>query len=292
MPPKNQRSGQPASKAAAQASMTSTTANPEANTTANEQLTTDGERDSANSAPTNGEILLAIHSLKVDFGSRFTDILEAMNGIREDLAKHSQRLSEAEGPISQTEDDVATLKEKIKRLDHTVETLKDRIQDQEDRGRRSNVRLVGLPEKSEGSDLGDFLENWLPTALPNTFTKTPVIERAHRIGPANSNQNARARTIIIKFLNYRDREATLKAAGKLGEVRHGGQRVSFFPDLSAETRQRQRLFDAVKTQFRARNIRYGMLYPAHLIITHGDKRRIFKSVKEAEDYIQNLHPAL
>lgn len=39
------------------------------------------------------------------------------------------------------------------------------------------------------------------------------------------------------------------------------------------------------------NIHYGILYPGHLIITHENKRLIFKTVKEAEDYIQNLYPA-
>ncbi|KAL7872549.1 hypothetical protein SRHO_G00075320 [Serrasalmus rhombeus] len=98
------------------------------------------------------------------------------------------------------------------------------------------------------------------------------------------------RVVIIKFVNWRDRETVLKAARKTTDLRYENHRVSFFPDLSAETRKLQRNFDDVKARFRALGVRYGMLYPAHLIITHNDKRRIFKSVTEAEKYIQEISP--
>lgn len=39
------------------------------------------------------------------------------------------------------------------------------------------------------------------------------------------------------------------------------------------------------------NIRYGLLHPAHLIITHNDKRLISKTVAEAEGYIQMIQVA-
>eukprot|EP00064_Thunnus_orientalis_P001590 superscaffoldBa00000110_g1593 len=47
----------------------------------------------------------------------------------------------------------------------------------------------------------------------------------------------------------------------------------------------QRQLDGVKAQFRILNIRYGLLYPAHPVITHDGQRLIFKSVAEAKDYL-------
>lgn len=292
MPSKNQKLLFKAAERTNTANTAANTAANNANASAADPTTvTDGVESDTTTAPTNNEILKAIQSLKEDFGKKFTDMLEAVNDLKGDLASQSGRIREAEERVSQTEDDVAALQGKIKQLEQTVETLKDKVQDQEDRNRRSNLRLVGLPEKTEGSDLCSFLEDWLPKALGDTFTAVPVIERAHRIGQVNPNQSLRCRTVIVKFLNYKDREKTLRAATRMKEVKYGNQRVSFFPDLSAETRQRQRLFDGVKIQLRAMNIRYGMLYPAHLIITHDDKRLIFKTVSEAEDYIQKVQPA-
>lgn len=149
------------------------------------------------------------------------------------------------------------------------------------------MRLVVLPEKSEGSDLCGFLEKWLRDTLGEGFTLYPIIERAHRIGPINPKSTS-PRVVIMKFLNYRDREATLKTARKMTEVHYENQRVAFFPDLSVETCKLQQCINGVKTQLHALNIRYGMLYPAHLIITHNDKHSIFKSVAEDEVCVQEI----
>lgn len=80
----------------------------------------------------------------------------------------------------------------------------------------------------------------------------------------------------------------MRAARKMKELRYEGQRISLFPDLSVETRQRQQQFHGEKAQLRGMEIRYGMLYPAHLIVTYSGQRRIFKSVSEAEDFIRSV----
>ncbi|KAI2645847.1 LINE-1 type transposase domain-containing protein 1 [Labeo rohita] len=238
---------------------------------------TASEQSDANGNDSTNSILLAIQSLRDDMTKQSSDMLEAINGFKTELMSHSKRIGEAEDRISQTEEDVTTLRQKAKKLEQTVETLTNKIQDLEDGGRRSNLRMVGLPEKAEGSDACAFLEDWLPKVLTDCFSTTPIIERAHRVGQINAN---RPRPIVMKFLNYKDREKTLRAARKLKELRYGDQRVNLFPDLSAETRQRQRCFDGVKAQMKSMDIRYGMLYPAHLIVTHADKQRIFKTVSE------------
>ncbi len=238
--------------------------------------------------PSNSDILGAIRTLRDDFAKQSVDLLEAVNGIKGDLLSQSRRIGEAEERISQAEEDVITLQQRVKQLEQTAKMLRNKVQDQEDRGRRSNLRLIGLPEKTEGSDMCNFLENWVPTALGDTFTSAPVIERAHRVGQVTSSRSSAPRPIIMKFLNYKDREKTLRAARSQKEVRYGNQRVSFFPDLSAETRQRQRQFDGVKARFRSTNIRNRLLHPAHLVITHDGQRLIFKSVAEAEDFLRGL----
>lgn len=278
---KNNKQGRQSPSEAAQSSAAMTDASQDAN---------DNHEEANGSGPSNTEILNAIRSLKKDFDQQSADMLGAVKSIKEELLSQSSRISEAEKRISNAEDDVTILQQKVKQLEGTTEMLRNKIQDQEDRARRSNLRLVGLPEKTEGPDMCSFLENWLPKLLGNTLTPTPVIERAHRVGQANTSRSSAPRPIVIKFLNYKDRENTLKAARRQREVRYNNQRISFFPDLSTETRQRQRLFDGVKAKFRAMNIRYGLLYPAHLVITYDGLRRVFTSVTEAEDFLRSIPP--
>lgn len=247
--------------------------------------------DEVQSAATNEVILSAINSLRADLSKQSTEMLDAIKSIQSDLVAQSKRIGETEERISQTEEDVTALQHKVKQLEGVTSFLRNKVQDLEDRGRRSNLRLVGLPEKAEGSDTCAFLENWLPNLLTGTFDCAPVIERAHRIGQINPNRPTASRPIVMKFLNYKDKEKSLRAARRLKELRYEGQRVSLFPDLSTETRQRQRQFDSVKAQLRDKGIPYGMIYPANLIVTHADRRHIFKSVSEVEDFIRSVQAA-
>lgn len=58
--------------------------------------------------------------------------------------------------------------------------MADHIDDLENRSRRCNLRLVGLPEGMEGRDAVTFMKTWLPSYL-NLTTKTGKIklDRAH-----------------------------------------------------------------------------------------------------------------
>lgn len=131
---------------------------------------TASEQSNANGNDSTNSILSAIQSLRNDMTKQSSDMLEAINVFKTELMSHSKRIGEAEDRISQTEEDVTTLRQKAKKLEQMVETLTNKILD-----------LV-----------------------------------------------------------------------------------------------------------RSMDIRYGMLYPAHLIVTHADKRHIFKTVSEAEDFIRRL----
>ncbi len=48
----------------------------------------------------------------------------------------------------------------IKMLQEKCATLEKKVEDQENRGCRNNLRLIGPPEKAEGQDLCAFLERW------------------------------------------------------------------------------------------------------------------------------------
>lgn len=76
------------------------------------------------------------------------------------------------------------------------------------------MRLVNLPEGAEGDDACAFLESWLPDALEMPLGRTKLmVERAHRIGPRAHN-NPSLRTLIMKFLKFRDKELVSSSQGK------------------------------------------------------------------------------
>ena len=117
--------------------------------------------------------------------------------------------------------------------------MKQKHVEQEDRSRRNNLRITGIEE--------DENESWDATkAKAKTLFREKLeiptridIERAHRVKRRNENgENRYPRTIVLKLLNFEDKETILKNSNKLK-----GMNIFINEDYSEETMQlRKSLF--------------------------------------------------
>ncbi len=127
-------------------------------------------------------IISAITNMREDFSVQFTGIMSAIQEVKQEVKDFSNRLTTAEQWISDTEDQVSGLQYTVDTLQQQVKTFGEKLEDQENRSRRNNVRIVGLPEGVEGSDVVGFIEKWLPEVLgPDKFSGPVINERAHRL---------------------------------------------------------------------------------------------------------------
>lgn len=215
--------------------------------------------------PTSATILEAINTMKTEFSTRFDGILTAIQNVRQDIADCAERVTEAETRISE-----------------------EKLLDLETRSRRSNLRLVNLPEGAKGEDACAFLEDWLPDALELAPLRTKLtLERAHRIGPRTQNRSS-PRTIIMKFLNYKDKETVVRAAKTKRQVLYKNQPVRFYQDVAAGVHKKQKEFDEARRQLRSMGLRYGIIPPARLLVTYQERSHIFNNRGEAEDFIRKI----
>lgn len=99
--------------------------------------------------------------------------------VQQDLQKVAERTTVLEGRISQLEDDLHPLKSEVKNTRRQTGINASKMDEMENRLRRDNVRLMGLPEKSEGPKSIEFLERWFTELLgKETFSPFFSIERA------------------------------------------------------------------------------------------------------------------
>ncbi len=94
-------------------------------------------------------------------------------------------------------------------LRNQLERLTEKMTDMEDKSRRNNVRLVGLPEGVEGSDVAGFLRVNLFKWIPSLKGRNIEIDRAHRVYDGRKNSD-RPRTLIFRVLRWHDRSEILK----------------------------------------------------------------------------------
>ncbi|RXN34136.1 LINE-1 type transposase domain-containing 1 [Labeo rohita] len=117
------------------------------------------------------------------------------------------------------------------------QSLTLKIAELEDRSRRNNVCLVGLPQSREGDDPIGFLQKMLPTWIPALKKKGRIeIDRAHRVYGSG-----KSHTLIFHVLRYQDRQAILQGARevmKTERIRDQDHLLRFFADYSGFTSRR------------------------------------------------------
>ncbi|KAK7933063.1 hypothetical protein WMY93_003959 [Mugilogobius chulae] len=248
---------------------------------------TDAERDINMENPSTKDLMRAITSFKEDFDTKMEGMLAEIKNVQTDIKDCSGRITEAEQRISTAEDEIQSLKEVVERLENKTKTLTNKVEDLEGRSRRNNLRILGIPEKEEGNDACSFMEKWIADILKIT---PPILERAHRI-TASQNPAMYPRTMIVKCLNYKDRENILRAARSQKEVTYQKSKIRFLPDLPTEVYKQQRRYDGVRRRLREHGLdKHRILYPARLLLTNEERTVIFNTPADVDKYIQKLQP--
>uniref|UniRef100_A0A3Q1G7Q7 L1 transposable element RRM domain-containing protein n=1 Tax=Acanthochromis polyacanthus TaxID=80966 RepID=A0A3Q1G7Q7_9TELE len=193
--------------------------------------------------------------------------------------------TELETRVSANEDDIEDARKRVATMEKIITQLKDKTDYLENRSRRSNVRIVNVPEQAEGRDAVGFLEKFIPQILGGeNFTAPVTLERAHRIGKKTD----RPRPLIAKFLNFREKEKVLRLARSKGEIMYENKKISFYPDYSADLQRRRDEFLQVKRLLREKEVECALIYPAKLRIKHQGNIKFFSTPAEVQKFVEEL----
>ncbi|KAA0705009.1 hypothetical protein E1301_Tti019605 [Triplophysa tibetana] len=196
----------------------------------------------------------------------------------------------------QTRDRVDSVQAAAREDTRTVTGLKDQLErltekmtDMEDRCRRNNVRLVGLPEGMEGPDAASFLRVNLSKWIPSLRGRDIEIDRAHRVYDGGRGSD-RPRTLIFRVLRWHDRSDILKGARQAYPVKCERNNVTlmFFPDFSPATAIRRKAFGPVLKKMTALGLQPFLIYPAVIKQRQNGEQRSFDSPQKAEDFISSM----
>ncbi len=158
--------------------------------------------------------------------------------------------------------------------------------DMEDRCRRNNVRLVGLPEGMEGPDATGFLRANLSKWIPSLRGRDIEIDRAHRVYDGGRGSD-RPRTLIFRVLRWHDRSDILKGARQAYPVKCAQNNITllFFPDFSPATAIRRKAFGPVLKKMTALGLQPFLIYPAVIKLRHKGEQRSFDSPSESGGFL-------
>ncbi|KAJ1154934.1 hypothetical protein NDU88_007673 [Pleurodeles waltl] len=128
-------------------------------------------------------------------------------------------MEEAETRISRLEDDVGSQRMTQETMEKQFEDTQWKLTDLEDRLRRNNLRVLGLPEGVEGSDPQGFMVALFKEAFPDLhqWEWEREIQRAHlfpfnRVGTSSTEGSGRPRAMLLSLLNFEARQSVYDRA--------------------------------------------------------------------------------
>lgn len=233
------------------------------------------------------KLLEAINLCRTSLASQIEEVKVDISLIRQDFHKLRDRVKETETRISDMEDTIPPMRTEVHHMKQQIQQLFSKQEDLENRSRRCNLRLIGLPEGAEGKDPTLFLEQLLiKTYGREAFSPMLAVERAHRMPARPPPQGAPPRTFIAKMLNYRDRDAALRLARERGNIPLGNVKIAVFPDFSAKVQRRRQNFMEAKRKLRSLNMKYAMLFPARLRVEHDGRVSFFEDPAELMAWLE------
>ncbi len=230
-------------------------------------------------------------------------LIPALRELREDIQVTNKSVKELREEFEaiatetkQTRDRVDSVQAAAREDRRTVTDLKDQLErltekmtDVEDRCRRNNVRLVGLPEGTEGPDAAGFLRVNLSKWIPSLRGRDIEIDRVHRVYDGGRGSD-RPRTLIFRVLRWHDRSEILKGARQAYLVKCPQNNVTLlvFPDFSPATAIRRKAFGPVLKKMTALGLQPFLIYPAVIKLRHKGEQRSFDSLQKAKDFVSSL----
>ncbi|KAJ1168354.1 hypothetical protein NDU88_000280 [Pleurodeles waltl] len=193
----------------------------------------------------------------------------------------------AEGSIAELQSEVGTLRSQVAQATSTVGRLEERLGDAEGRSRRNNIRLLGFWERAEGLAVESFVESWIKDVLQLVgLCRMFVVEHAHRALVAPPQPGAPPRAIFTRLLNYKEWDCILRTARESARVIYENCKISIYPDYTNKVQNSRKGFMEFKAKLRAMNIRFMLLYPAHLKVLSGGKSYFFERPEEVWRWLE------
>ena len=168
-----------------------------------------------------------------------------------------------------------------------------RLREINDTMKRSNVRIIGIPEGVEKDrrleDIADQILNENFPSLGNG-TRVRVLEAERTPAKINESRNT-ARHIIVKFANYNFRQEVLRAARGKRSLTYGGRPIRITSDLSTETWQARKGWQDIFKALNEKNMQPRILYPAKPTFKMDGEIKSFQDRQGLKEYVTKK-PAL
>uniref|UniRef100_F7EK59 L1 transposable element RRM domain-containing protein n=1 Tax=Monodelphis domestica TaxID=13616 RepID=F7EK59_MONDO len=228
----------------------------------------------------------------IDKKSQMEKQLEASNSRAHKTEKQNQSLKTR---IKQLEDNDLTKQQelikqskKINELEENIKYLTDKVTDKENRRRRDNLRIIGLPEKPEvNKNLNAILQEIIQENCPDVLKQGGKIEieMVHRTPSILNPQKTTPSNVIAKFKNFQAKEKILQEAKKRN-FRYKGAPIRITQDLAAAMLKDRKAWNTIFRKARELVLQPRISYPSKLTIYFQGKVWVFNKIENFQIFVK------
>lgn len=215
-----------------------------------------------------------------DFRRENTDTLKE---IKDELRETNHRIDTAEMRLMEAEERLQHMEDATFELLELQKQFENRLVDQEGRSRRENIRIHGVKEGAEDSARGmiDFIETLLREKLELPPSHHLGIERAHRAFATRPPPDAPPRSIVVRFMSFRNKEEIIKIAWQKRGFVYEGRKVFLDHDYAPDVLKKRKEYTEAKKVLREKKIRFQTPFPAKLRVFYEGEIRVYNTAEEA-----------
>ncbi|XP_077536026.1 uncharacterized protein LOC144148352 [Haemaphysalis longicornis] len=210
-------------------------------------------------------LLLMAGDVESNPGPEFDELVEQLKRIAGDIKEikaGKAETNEKQSAIDKKLEKIASLEDKvtdcvnrIADLECSMAVMAKKLDDLENRSRRSNLIVYGVSEQEHESP--EQLETAVVKEVFNDVLDVSIsgVERIHRLGRAKQGDEPKPRPVILKLVDYRDKANILKNCSK-----SKGSSISVSEDFSQPVREIRRKLWAHTKENRDRKEKVYLVY--------------------------------
>uniref|UniRef100_A0A5F8H6I8 L1 transposable element RRM domain-containing protein n=1 Tax=Monodelphis domestica TaxID=13616 RepID=A0A5F8H6I8_MONDO len=234
------------------------------------------------------EIKDEIKRMKDDFQRKSDQKEKDDQKSKDEIQSLRTRIQQLESSDLTRQQDTIKQNQKNEKIEENMKHLIHKTEDLENRSRRDNLRINGLPEDHDKrKSLDIILQEIIFKNCPDILEQEGKVEidRIHRSPPVLNPQLTTPRNVIAKFKNYQTKEKILQAAKKKS-FRYHGTTVRITQDLAASTLKKRKAWNMIFRKARKLGLLPRINYPAKLTIFLQGKVWSFNKIEEFQEFVK------
>lgn len=199
------------------------------------------------------------------------DMHACVKEFRDDLKQVNTRVSHIETKMGEFATTFNELVDSHNAKEEDMEWMRAKIADLEDRSRRNNLKIRGIPESVSQEKLTEYVQTIFKTAPPDLSDNELIIDRIHRLPKPPHLPDKIVRDVLMRVHFYHVKERFLRTVRDPTSLPECYSTLQFFPDVSQHTILFRKKLNPITRALRQHHIAYRWGYPAKLIFSYQDE---------------------